>query len=175
MRRLLAVLLPLALAVAPMAAGTALAGDEDTTDITLRVAPEGFVVPGHWAAGNQAHWIVDPTETTTFNDKDGIAGCELAVPDGGTGTVDGADVLDHATETGCISGWDAKGYDFGRFVTSVDGRDQVATPDPPVDQVGAIPAVWWLIQVDGYAASTGIDGLSLEDGQDLGFVYYAGV
>lgn len=170
MRRLLALLLPLALvaATAPLAPAALAQHDpgEATSEVTLRVAPEGFVVPSHWAAGNDAVWLVDPTEETTFNDRDGIAGCELTVPAGGDGVVDGADVLDHATDEGCISGWDAETGSLGRFVTSVDGRDQVAP--------GGVPVLWWLIQVDGRSASTGIDGLALDDGQDLSFVYYAG-
>lgn len=136
-----------------------------TADVTLRVAPDGFVVPSHPLVGNPAVWIIDPAEDPTFNDQDGIAGCHLTVPDANMdGVVDGGEVLDRATETGCISGWDHVVDDaYGRYPTSIDGREEVGWPAP-----------WWTIQVNGVSSPVGIDSMGLEDGDDLSFVYHVG-
>lgn len=141
-----------------------------TADVTLRVAPEGFVVPSHWAVGNDARWIVDPVEDRQFNDEDGIAGCRLTVDDAdGDDRIDGGEVLDHATEQGCILGWDSVFFDGeGRFVTMVDGLRKKGATDT------GWPTGWWVIQVDGQASDVGIDQMNLQDGQDLSFVFYTG-
>lgn len=162
---LIVLLLGLALSGLAPAVSSQTTGSVVTADVTLRVAPDGFVVPSHWAVGNQAIWLVDPAEDATFNDQDGIAGCQLTVPDAdGDDTVDGGEVLDEATATGCISGWDHETSDCcGRYVTSVDGRDEVGWPAP-----------WWMIQLNGQSASVGIDGMALEDGDALSLVYHIG-
>lgn len=163
MRANILILLLLGLALSGLA--PAVSSETTTADVTLRVAPDGFVVPSHYLVGNPAVWIIDPAEDPTFNDQDGIAGCHLTVPDAdGDGAVDGGEVLDRATETGCISGWDHVVYDCcGRFPTSIDGREEVGWPAP-----------WWTIQLNGQSASVGIDGMTLEDGDDLSFVYHVG-
>lgn len=133
--------------------------------ITLRVAPEGFVVPSHWAVGNEAVWILDPASDDTFNDQDGVAGCELTVSDAnGDGAIDGGEVLDRATADECISGWDHVVFGCcGRFVTMVDDLEETGWP-----------ATWWLLQIDGVAAEVGIDDMDLTSGQSLELVYYVG-
>lgn len=140
--------------------------------VTLRVAPEGFVVPSlHWSTNavadttTEAVWIHDPAQDDTLNDQDGVAGCEPTVPDtNGNSRIDGVDVLDHATDTGCISGWDGYIHDkYGWYVESVDGLEEQGWP-----------VSWWQIQVDGHVADVGISNMDLQDGQDLSFVYYAG-
>lgn len=161
MHRLLlaALLLSLPLtALAPSAsAGT-------THEITLRVAPEGMVVPGHWTVGNPAVWVVDPLTVTAANGQSGIAGCVLDVPTGGDGVVDGIDVLDHAEATGCIASWDGRDTDNGVFVTEVDGREEIGFPGP-----------WWMIQLNGFSSPVGVSDMDLRDGASLSFVYYTGV
>lgn len=153
--------------VVALLAGSLLAGGPASAaqTITLRVAPEGFVVPSHWAVGNQAVWIVDPANNKAFNGLDGVAGCNLVVPDAnGDGRIAGGEVLDRATAAGCISGWDYVVFDCcGRFVTMVDDVEELGWP-----------ASWWLVQIDGNAAATGIDGMDLKNGQSLEFVNYFG-
>lgn len=163
MRKLMSVLVALALAAITLGPSTAAAATSAT--ITLRVAPEGFVVPSHWTVGNEAVWVVDPAQTQDFNGQDGIAGCTLHVSDAnGDDKIDGGEVLDTATADGCIAGWDyTTDEEFGRFVTAVDNLEQVGWP-----------VSWWLIQIDGFAASSGIDDMDLQDGQSLEFVYYLG-
>lgn len=147
-----------------------------TVDITLRVAPTGFVVPAqHWATsmavGNTtpAVWVIDPVSNTTFNGQDGVAGCDITMSDtkgfegalGPDGRIDGGEVLDAATDAGCISGWSNTTHDgFGRLVTTIDGLEEVGWPGP-----------WWQIQIDGELSDVGIDGLDLGSGQSLEFVY----
>lgn len=166
--RLLTLALPLLLLAAPLAAPTAWTDTHDTenktVDITLRVAPQGFVVPSSTLLGNDAVWIIDPAETTDYSHVDGIAGCHLEVPliDEET-VVNGVQVLEEAEETDCIKGWDSTTHSYGEFVDSIDGRD------------AAWPAAWWLMQWNGEAASVGISTLSLDDGDNLGFVYYSGL
>lgn len=162
MRRIMNVLVALAVSAVTLVPSTAAAATSAT--ITLRVAPEGFVVPSHWLVGNQAVWIVDPASNTDFNGQKGVAGCTLEVSDAdGNGKIDGGEVLDRATGTGCITGWSSTSMDWGRFVTEVDGLEQIGWP-----------VSWWLIQIDGVVASTGIDDMDLQSGQSLEFVYYLG-
>lgn len=163
MRKLHAAILCTLLATVPLA-GLAEAGTT-TADVTLRVAPEGFVVPSNPITQHEATWLIDPAEDTRFNDRDGVAGCDLTVQDANDdGAIDGGEVLDAADQDGCIVGWDYTVFDCcGRFVTSVDGLDEVQWP------VG-----WWTIQIDGVWADDGIDTMDLSDGQSLEFVYYAG-
>lgn len=162
MRKIMSAFVALALAAVTLSPSTAAAATSAT--ITLRVAPEGFVVPSHWLAGNQAVWIVDPTSTRDFNGQNGVAGCTIDVSDtNDDDKIDGGEVLDRATDTGCIAGWDWTKTDWGRFVTEVDDLEQLGWP-----------ASWWLIQIDGLAADTGIDDMDLQDGQSLEFVYYFG-
>lgn len=141
-----------------------------TADVTLRAAPEGFVVPSHHIAKNEAVWLVDPVEETRFNDRDGIAGCQLTVTDADEDErIDGGEVLDHATAQDCILGWDATYFSCcGRFVTMVDGLEKTGAT------ATGWPTGWWVVQVDGQATDVGIDQLDLADGQDLSFVYYTG-
>lgn len=141
-----------------------------TADVTLRVAPEGFVVPSHPMVGNPAVWIVDPVEETRFNDRDGVAGCQLTVTDtDGDDRIDGAEALDQAADEGCILGWDSVFFDCcGRFVTMVDGLEKQGATET------GWPTGWWIVQVDGQATDVGVDQLDLGDGQDLGFAYYTG-
>lgn len=145
-------------------------------DITLRVAPTGFVIPAqHWVTDTTVNettpavWIIDPASTPTFNNEDGVAGCTLTVSDtsgfggspGPDGRIDGGEVLDAATTAGCISGWSSTTHGgFGRSVTMIDDLDEVGWPGP-----------WWQIQVGGELADVGLDGLDLSDGQSLEFVY----
>lgn len=163
-------------ATAPVANGETSPSEETVeADVTLRVAPEGFVIPSlHWTTSwitgesTEAVWLIDPVEDDRFDDQDGVAGCaDLSVPDGnGDGRVDGGEVLDHATETGCISGWDYYiDDDWGRFLTEIDGREKAGPT-----QTGW-PAGWWKIQLDGESSPVGIDHMDLEDGQSLSFVY----
>lgn len=161
-------------ATVPVAASQTSSDSLVESEVTLRVAPEGFVVPSmHWTTNavagetTQAHWVIDPVEDERFNDEDGVAGCQLTVEDAnGDDRIDGGEVLDQATETGCISGWDYYvDDDFGRFVTMVDDRwKNNAT------QTGW-PAGWWKVQVDGQSADVGIDHMDLDDDTDLSFVY----
>ncbi len=165
MRTLFPAILLLGVAFSGLAPAASSQTDTVTADVTLRVAPDGFVVPSHWAVGNQAVWLIDPVEDGSFNDQDGIAGCQLTVPDAdGDGAVDGGEVLDEATATGCISGWDHQTSDCcGRYVTSVDGRGQIGWPAP-----------WWMLQLNSQAASVGIDGMALQDGDALSLIYHVG-
>lgn len=145
--------------------------DTTTADVTLRVAPEGFVVPNHPAADNEAVWLIDPVEDPRFNDQEGVAGCRLTVPDADEDdAIDGSEVLDHATDSDCILGWDAVAFGGqGRFVTVVDGLEKAGPTET------GWPVGWWAIQVDGRWADVGIDAMSLEDGQSLSFIYYSGL
>lgn len=155
---------------------TVLATSSSSVGITLRVAPEGFVVPSHWTTGHQAQWIVDPVEDTSHNGEKGIAGCRLDVSDTDSdGKVGGPQILDHATNAGCILGWDTE-FDetYGRFITSVDGRADVNHTIQTSDLTYRAAAVWWMIQTNGTWADSGIDGITLTDGSSLSFVYYAG-
>lgn len=130
-----------------------------TVTVTLRVAPEGFVVPSHWAVGNPAVWIVDPASDKSFNGADGVAGCSVTLTNDADGVVNGRQVLNRATATQCIAGW---AEDDG-FVTAVDGLAQIGWP-----------ASWWLIQVDGISSNFGIDDMQLTTGRSLEFVYLFG-
>lgn len=151
----LATTLLLALVPTPVAATGA--------QVTLRVGPSGFVVPSHWAVGNPSIWLIDPSQTTTFNDAPGIAGCTLDVDDANEdGSIDGAEVLDAATGI-CISGWTAQNQGFGLFVTSVDGLDAVGWP-----------GTYWYLQVDGQSSPVGISDMTLTDGSSLELVYFGG-
>lgn len=151
-----------ALALTALAAPPAHAA---SATVTLRVGPEGFVVPSSWLVNNQAVWVVDPAQTPELNALPGVAGCSVSAADAnGDGAVDGGEVLDAATASGCISGWASQSFGGSRFVTSVDGLDQTA---------GGL-TTWWLVQQNGYATPVGIDGLSLADGDSLDFVYYVG-
>ncbi len=157
-------------ALAPVGTTDSHPDEPVTAEVTLRVAPTGFVVPGHWATGTEAVWLVDPVEQTAFNAEDGIAGCQLTVPDlDENGTVMAVEVLDHAAAVGCISGWQGELGSFGFFVTEVDGLEQVAEPST------SIPALWWFIQKNGHAAPVGVSSLGMQDGSTLSFVYYAGI
>lgn len=176
LRNLTSILLLAALASAPLA-GTVIAEttDETTTavktaNITLRVAPEGFVVPSHYLVGNDAKWLIDPVNDTSFNGQDGVAGCvlEVAETDDPDTRIDGVEVLNNATDTGCISGWNGVSTDIGILVTSVDGREKVGPT------TSGWPGAWWLIQKNGTAAEDGVSEMDLEDGDELGFVYYTG-
>ncbi|HVL87060.1 MAG TPA: CARDB domain-containing protein [Candidatus Thermoplasmatota archaeon] len=133
--------------------------------VTLRVAPEGFVVPNHWLVGNPAVWIVDPVADPSFNGLDGVAGCVLAVADAtGDFRVDGGEVLDAAAASGCVSGWEfGSSSCCGRFVTSVDGLAEAGWP-----------ASWWLLQIDGFGSWVGIDDMDLLSGQSLELVHLVG-
>lgn len=152
--------------------GSALGGEAGSgSGVTLRVAPTGFVVPTeHWALGGApgsppAAWVVDPVSVTTFNGQPGVAGCTVTVVSGASG----ADVLDAATSTGCISGWDYITFSCcGRFVTMVDGlwKSNATTTGWPV--------AWWQILLNGELADQGVDGLSLTAGDELSFVYAVG-
>jgi hypothetical protein len=136
-----------------------------TTEITLRAAPAGPVVPSVFFVNNEAQWIHDPAEDGSLNDIDGVAGCQLSVTDAnGNGAVDGADVLDRAEATGCITSWD--GRDDASctdgtpvFVAEVDGLEEV------------FPTTFWALHLNGQAASVGVCDLALQDGDSLGFVY----
>lgn len=158
--------LALALALLTLAVPTTAAPDDpETVDVTLRVAPQGFVVPSSTLLSNPAVWIIDPAETTDYNHIDGIAGCHLDVPLVDEETdVTGVQVLEEANETGCIKGWESTHFEgAGEFVDSIDERDQ------------AWPAAWWLMQKNGEAASVGISALSLDNEDALEFVYYSGL
>lgn len=168
LRTLTPILLLAALATAPLV-GTAAADTTKTAEVTLRVAPEGFVAPSHYLVGNEAVWVIDPVEQRQFNDQDGVAGCVIDVTDDGDGQIDGTEVLDRATETGCIVGWDSVTHpSLGELVTEVDGREKLGPTD------SGWPGAWWVIQLNGEAASTGVSGMSLTDGDALSFVYYVG-
>ncbi len=137
--------------------------------LTIRVAPEGFVVPSHWLVGNEAVWLVDPCADTSLDPQPGIACCNVTVPDAnGDGRVDGAEALDVATLEDCIAGWAAADFGFGRLVTCVDGLCKQGPTD------SGWPVAWWLLQIDGFASPVGIDDMDLSDGQSLEFVYYIG-
>lgn len=141
-------------------------------DITFRAAPAGMVVPSlHWTTNwlvdetTPAVWVHDPAQDDSLNDRDGVAGCHLTVQDGNDDNViDGWEALDRAEAVGCISGYETQFFEGqGHMVVSVDGREEVGWP-----------VTWWGIQIDGHMADVGIDGMDLEDGQSLGFVYYVG-
>lgn len=170
----LAALALIAATAAPAAAlGPKVAPDGLTeTEVTLRVAVEGLVVPsqhpftnfGSAEATSPAVWLVDPAEDKRFNDRDGVAGCTIEPVDGNDdGAVDGGEVLDEAAEEGCISGWDyyVDTDDGGRFVTCVDG----------LCNQGDGWATFWQIQINGDIADVGIDGMDLDDGDSLEFVH----
>lgn len=81
--------------------------------------------------------------------------CIETVPVGSTV----ADLLDAATESGCIDGWEhAEFTGFGRYVTSIDG-----IPETPV--------TYWALYVDGAYAETGIDATFVENGHTYRFNY----
>lgn len=174
MKKTLCLVLAL-LMTGPMTA-TAAATSSSSVDITLRVAPEGFVLPSHWTTGHEAQWIVDPVEDTSHNDEKGIAGCRLDVPDGdGDGKVGGTQVLDHAADSGCILGWDSyQDEDFGTYITAVDGRNETNVTGSARGRDLHVAFVWWMIQTNGTWADSGIDGIVLTEGSSLSFIYYAG-
>lgn len=143
-------------------------GPIDPVAVRLRVAPVGFVVPSHWATCDPdcdaATWIVDPYEEPRFNWLPGVAACDLSVPDANADhRVDGGEALDQAVTDGCIDDWDYDSFAFGRFVTRVDGLDEAGWP-----------VSWWLIQLNNYMSSVGIDDMNLTDGTSLDFVYEVG-
>lgn len=169
LRSLALTLVALAVLVGPLAATAAGQNLPTERTVTLRVAPEGFLVPSHYLVGNPAVWIVDPAETTTFNGQAGIAGCNLTVPEGKDDRVNGTEVLEKAVAEGCITGWNSERFACcGELVTSVDGRAKHGPTE------SGWPGAWWLIQKNGQAAPTGVSGMSLEDGDALSFVYYTG-
>jgi hypothetical protein len=136
----------------------------DKIDVTLRAGPTGFVVPSAFVVQNEALWLVDPVEQQQTTQAPGVAGCELTVADrNGDGVVDGADVLNRAEDTGCITSWDGRNHDSctdgAILVSEVDGLEEI------------YPATFWIVHRNGELASDGICGLALEDGESLSFVY----
>lgn len=97
----------------------------------------------------------------------GTASCTVEVSDG----ADGGEILDQATEDGCIAGWDYDEFDGeGRFVTAID-RWQ-APGYTCLALIAGVPACdWWEHHVNGEPASFGIDGYSAEDGDDVRWLY----
>lgn len=159
---------PLAVVLAALAATIAIAPAASAstgTEVTLRAAPAGFVVPSLLLVNNPSVWIVDPSENGQFNDLSGVAGCDLTVTDrNGNGAVDAVDVLNRAEEAGCVSNWHGRNDDSCTdgtdvFVAEVDGLAEV------------FPATFWLIQRNGELANNGACAMALTDGDTLGFVY----
>lgn len=178
LRTLTPILLVAALATVPFV-GTVAAENEPTADVTLRVAPTGFVVPSQHpftqgAAGTStpAVWLIDPVEDPSFNDEDGVAGCQLTATDtDDDGAIDGGEVLDQATDAGCITGWDYITFSCcGRFITMVD---DLWKSNATAFETG-YPTGWWQIQIDGHVSDVGIDDMNLTGEQDLSFVYRQG-
>lgn len=85
--------------------------------------------------------------------------CEVVVPEGAPA----AAALDAAVANGCLSSWSYTEYNFDRFVDCIDGV---------CGQTAAIfVGTFWEIQHNGASASVGVLGLSLADGDTLGFDY----
>lgn len=85
--------------------------------------------------------------------------CLVSVPADATA----ADALDAALAQGCIREWSGTEYPgYGRFVDSID-------------HVRGVPvASYWQVQVNGVAASTGVDSTFLADADTLRFAYSEG-
>lgn len=173
-----------------------LAGTTVSADVDLRVAPtvsletdppRPFVVPSeHWSTKDvecwttsglvcfddlntttEAQWLIDPIQTTQFNDETGVAGCSFtATDDNDDGVVVGKEVLDQAASNGCITGWDYTDDCGGGFlVTMVDGLRKSS------ETCTGYPTGWWQIQKNAHIAGDGIASLAIEDEDSLSLVF----
>lgn len=83
------------------------------------------------------------------------AACEVVVPRNATG----GDALDAAVASGCLAEWTAGSYPgFGRYVVSIDDVEGNAL-------------TYWALEVNGVYSEVGIDGLRLQDGDEVRFDY----
>lgn len=72
---------------------------------------------------------------------------------------DAGAVLDAATASGCIRGWDSQSDpQYGRYVTSINGKSESL-------------GFYWAYFENGQAATSGIDFASADEGDVFGFAY----
>lgn len=110
-----------------------------------------------------AVWLRDPAN---HQNQTGVAGCyNLEVPDADEdGDLEGHEVLNAATDQGCITGWEAWRSDGDPFLVAVDGLWKSN------ETSSGWPEAWWQIQKNGHIAGDGISGVTLETGDELGLV-----
>jgi hypothetical protein len=95
--------------------------------------------------------------------------CNVEVPDGSVV----AQVLDAATESGCMAGWTWAYFpgftDAGRFVTGLDGRE--STSSVLLFNDWAVEQNYWVYSVNGTSASAGVDFQPVHDGDRVTFTF----
>ena len=80
--------------------------------------------------------------------------CAVSVASG----ADGLDVLQAATTSGCISGYETQNFGFGEFVTCIDG-------------ICGTDATYWRMTENGTYTTYGVSDFSADSGDELGFSY----
>lgn len=104
---------------------------------------------------------LSPAETS---DLPGTASCQVIVPAGS----DGTEVLDAATTSGCITGWEGQQTSFGTYIVAID--DMRADGFTCLLFAAGV-CDWWEHSVNGQTVGYGAGDYTAEDGDTVRWQY----